>query len=103
MQIVDLSNSGCSSMECPRCGRRTIVPHGESLYVCLNCGWRRDLSESSWNGPGEWIIAALIVLFFWLMFIDLSETWRRNRDQASFLNRIEKTIPSSFKDVDGSI
>jgi ribosomal protein L37E len=36
-------------LECPRCGRHTIVTKAESYYVCLHCGWERDLSNE-WSG-----------------------------------------------------
>ncbi|MBE9157249.1 hypothetical protein IQ265_10500 [Nodosilinea sp. LEGE 06152] len=36
-------------IECPQCRRHSIVRHGESEYVCLNCDFRRDLSEPHWG------------------------------------------------------
>ena len=32
-------------LECPRCQRHTVVQHGETRYVCLSCGWFRDVSD----------------------------------------------------------
>jgi hypothetical protein len=32
-------------IECPQCRRHSVVRHGESEYVCLNCDFRRDLSH----------------------------------------------------------
>ncbi|MEL6222970.1 MAG: hypothetical protein AAFR31_10055 [Cyanobacteria bacterium J06627_8] len=31
-------------MSCPRCKQATMVQHG-SLYTCINCGYRRDISD----------------------------------------------------------
>lgn len=35
-------------LECPRCHYHSIVSRGESRYVCLNCGWRRN--GDAWGG-----------------------------------------------------
>lgn len=104
MQIVDLSSSGFSPMECPRCGKRTIVPHGDSLYICLNCGWRRDVSELSWNGLGEWLASLILISFILIVLIDLTKFWDQGRDSEAFLlHRHEETIPFSPRDTDESI
>jgi hypothetical protein len=34
-------------IECPHCRRHSIVKHGESEYVCLNCNFRKDLTHGS--------------------------------------------------------
>lgn len=31
-------------MPCPRCKQTTVVQHG-SLYACISCGYRRDISD----------------------------------------------------------
>lgn len=33
-------------MECPECGRNSLVKHSANVYQCLNCHFRRDLSDS---------------------------------------------------------
>ncbi|MGF1495731.1 MAG: hypothetical protein ACFB8W_02740 [Elainellaceae cyanobacterium] len=33
------------AIECPKCGKRTVVLHSADVYQCLNCDFRRDLSE----------------------------------------------------------
>ncbi len=37
---------------CPRCGKETIVLHGNSTYVCLDrqCGFRHDVSDDVSRG-----------------------------------------------------
>jgi len=44
-------------IECPHCRRHTLVRHGESEYVCLNCNFRRDLTHDQFWGVGS----------FWMM------------------------------------
>lgn len=51
-------------LECPRCGRHTVVLHGESRYVCLSCGWSRDVSD-------EWNVPILPLLFLVGIFLAL--------------------------------
>jgi transposase-like protein len=47
-------------IECPQCRRHSIVRHGDSEYVCLNCNFRRDLSQSPLgDGPGNLFLGVL--------------------------------------------
>jgi hypothetical protein len=32
------------SVECPKCGKHTVVRQSEHHYLCLNCDFQRDLS-----------------------------------------------------------
>lgn len=32
-------------LECPRCGRRAVVVRGESRFICLSCGWQRNVDD----------------------------------------------------------
>ncbi|MBD0267444.1 MAG: hypothetical protein ICV77_04030 [Cyanobacteria bacterium Co-bin8] len=52
-------------LECPDCGRHTVVTQGESRYVCLNCSWRRDI-DNEW-GAGFIPITALAGLLLLLL------------------------------------
>ncbi|MEB3211219.1 MAG: hypothetical protein VKL39_07685 [Leptolyngbyaceae bacterium] len=33
------------SVECPECGRHTIVELSPNIYHCINCNFERNLSE----------------------------------------------------------
>lgn len=33
-----------ASLECPKCGKNTIVSHHNGVYQCLSCNFERDLS-----------------------------------------------------------
>ncbi|MCA1993562.1 MAG: hypothetical protein LDL41_16195 [Coleofasciculus sp. S288] len=33
------------AIECPECGKKSVVRHKEELYECLSCNFKRDLSE----------------------------------------------------------
>ncbi|PZO39959.1 MAG: hypothetical protein DCF17_12550, partial [Shackletoniella antarctica] len=46
-------------IECPHCRRHSVVRHGESEYVCLNCDFRRDLSQPYLSGFGNVLLGAL--------------------------------------------
>ncbi|MGJ3253852.1 MAG: hypothetical protein ACFE0J_22370 [Elainellaceae cyanobacterium] len=52
-------------LECPRCGKHTIVIQGDSRYVCLNCSWRRDITDDA--GPLQVITTLVLVVL--LLFI----------------------------------
>lgn len=53
-------------LECPKCGRHTVVLQGDSYYACIACGWRRDIAEEREFLPLPIIIvlAIIIVLLF---------------------------------------
>ncbi|WP_035992664.1 hypothetical protein [Leptolyngbya sp. KIOST-1] len=55
-------------LECPHCGRHTIVTKAESYYVCLNCGWERDLSNEFPRGL-EAIASFLVTLALLLLLL----------------------------------
>ena len=53
-------------LECPQCGRHTVVMHGEGLYVCLSCDWIRDLNRmrhhhGSRSFPGPLLIFLILI------------------------------------------
>lgn len=58
-----------TSIECPKCGKQSVVQRKEDLYQCLSCDFKRDFSKppkpKSNNGI-FWatIIAAITTLFF---------------------------------------
>lgn len=53
------------SVECPKCGKKTIVQRKNGLYECLACDFKKDFSQptqsKSGNGMVFWI-AAIIML-----------------------------------------
>lgn len=53
---------------CPRCGKKTVVLHGDSTYVCLDhqCGFRHDVSGSQ-GGPGGGLAAFLGTIFLFAL------------------------------------
>lgn len=61
-----------SSVECPKCGKHTVVELSPSLYRCLNCSFERDFSkseerESESKGPG--LVFAVITSILLLLVI----------------------------------
>lgn len=46
---------------CPRCGKKSIVLHGDSTYVCIDhqCGFRNDVSEGGVGGVGGFFAGIL--------------------------------------------
>jgi ribosomal protein L37AE/L43A len=59
--------------ECPRCHQHSLVKHGDSIYVCLNCRFRRDVSQQQQSDDASagvfgillaiLVTAALLALF----------------------------------------
>lgn len=54
-------------LECPRCGRHTVVTKAEGYYVCLSCGWERDLTNEWGYGVIRLFSAAGVILLFLLL------------------------------------
>jgi ribosomal protein S27AE len=65
---LQLVNS--EAIVCPRCGKTTIVLHGDSTYVCLDhqCGFRHDVADNQNKSLGG-ILAAGIGFVFFLMLL----------------------------------
>jgi len=40
-------------IECPKCGKRTVIKRREDLFECLNCEFRRDFSKSQKKPPTQ--------------------------------------------------
>ncbi len=55
-----------SSLECPKCGKSSIVSHQTGIYQCLSCDFERDLSTEpvakANMGFGEFLFACAGVL-----------------------------------------
>ena len=50
-----------TTIECPRCGKHSIVKQGNTDYHCLNCGFHRDTTRHQLGGePGGFIVAILV-------------------------------------------
>lgn len=57
--------SQTADLNCPSChSSHTIVAHTDDHYVCLNCGWSRNLNESSgfWNAIAAFASALIVML-----------------------------------------
>ncbi len=73
MRIQLPENSHHVELECPRCGRHSIVQHG-SAYICLNCGFRRDVTEGTSSHLGDWLwLIVGVVLLLALFPIDSTQ------------------------------
>jgi hypothetical protein len=51
-----------SIIECPKCGKKSIVSHQTGIYQCLNCDFERDLTSATVDdeksgGLGEFLFA----------------------------------------------
>jgi hypothetical protein len=58
-------------LTCPYCGQTAVVQHG-SIYTCLNCNFRRNVSEPD-TSVIQIILLGLLasVIGFWLGITDL--------------------------------
>jgi len=65
---VQLVNS--EAIVCPRCGKATIVLHGDSTYVCLDhkCGFRHDVADDQGKSLGAILAAGIGIVFALILF-----------------------------------
>ncbi|MGJ3246006.1 MAG: hypothetical protein ACFE0I_08035 [Elainellaceae cyanobacterium] len=63
-----------SSLECPKCGKHTIIRSTDMVFQCINCDFRRDMSnqgspphDSSDDAGG--LVATCIIILLILMFL----------------------------------
>lgn len=54
------------NLPCPRCGKCTVVLHGDSRYVCLSCRWERNLMKDDEGNFLVFLLTLLTVLFLLL-------------------------------------
>lgn len=69
MVVTEYRRSG-EGLVCPRCGKSTVILHGDSTYVCLDhqCGFRHDVSGGG-GGPIGGFLAAVLGFVVLLAFI----------------------------------
>lgn len=53
-------------LACPHCGQNAVVQHG-SVYTCLNCNFRRNVSN---DGDGN-VIGVLVLLTIFAFIVAL--------------------------------
>lgn len=53
-------------LTCPNCGYTTVVQHG-SVYTCLNCNFRRNVSEPD-NSAVQAILLTLLAVVIGIWF-----------------------------------
>jgi ribosomal protein L37AE/L43A len=68
MQLTSLIGT---SVECPQCGKHSVVSHKEGVYHCLNCGFERrlDPAEESQESEESPVLASLSVVVFVLTLL----------------------------------
>lgn len=61
-------------IECPKCGKHTVVQRSETVFQCISCDFKRDLARESQQKKtdggddgswlGVWLTLALIIITF---------------------------------------
>lgn len=41
------------ALECPNCGKHTVVNHHGDIYHCLNCNFKKDLTHAVLGGEPQ--------------------------------------------------
>ncbi|MBE7379841.1 MAG: hypothetical protein F6J95_000330 [Leptolyngbya sp. SIO1E4] len=56
---------------CPRCGKSSVVLHGDSDYVCLDhqCGFRHDVAVGGRGGAAAGFLGILLAILVALAMI----------------------------------
>lgn len=59
--------------DCPKCGKRDFVEKDEKKWVCLNCGFSKDISkpepEPSPGIGGMWLFVLLTALIWMALMV----------------------------------
>jgi ribosomal protein L37AE/L43A len=61
--------SAQSTIECPKCGKHTVVELNQNIYHCINCNFERDLSESANGEAKPGLVVAVITGILMLLVI----------------------------------
>ncbi|MGG6293553.1 hypothetical protein ACQ4M4_03930 [Leptolyngbya sp. AN02str] len=80
-------------VECPKCGKCSIVSPSHKLYQCLSCDFKRDLStqipKRSPNQEFPWLLVVLfITLISFLYTPDQPPTRFRPHQAREFLPEV---------------
>ncbi|MGQ4649342.1 hypothetical protein [Lyngbya aestuarii] len=59
------------NVECPNCGKNTVIQSQEGIYRCLSCNFERDFSEEPQleSGSGHSLFWASVVAAFLGFFV----------------------------------
>lgn len=72
-----------NSLECPQCGRHSIVRHGDNRWSCLSCNFTRDLDRPSQDDTLNWFVVLLALAIALGMLVELSDRNRRTSTPVS--------------------
>ncbi|MEB3887036.1 hypothetical protein [Lyngbya sp. CCY1209] len=85
-------------IECPKCGKRTVVQRSETVFQCISCDFKRDLAtepkqNKNNNEGGSWLgvllTFALIIIAFSL---GTSSTFLNSEVNQNVVNPVTETI-----------
>jgi len=85
-------------IECPKCGKHTVVQRSETVFQCISCDFKRDLTkepkpDNSGEGGGSWLgvllTFALIIVAFSL---GTSSTFLNSEPNQNVVNPVTETI-----------
>ncbi len=73
-------------VECPKCGKKSVVQRGEDVYQCLACDFVRDFSKPS--KPEQktdllWPVVIIVVLTTFLLMLAQQNRWENEPDPAT--------------------
>jgi ribosomal protein S27AE len=57
------------TLECPKCGKHTIVQHHDGIYQCLNCDFNKDINHQEPTGFGGELLAISMGILLVLLLI----------------------------------
>lgn len=64
--------STATSIECPRCGKNSLVQRNDDLYQCLSCDFKRDLSSAkAAKEENNGFFGLLVFVFFVTLLLKL--------------------------------
>jgi len=49
-----------ATLECPECGKHTVVSYQAGVYKCLNCNFERDLNGASEHPADEGGLGSIV-------------------------------------------
>jgi len=57
------------NIECPNCGKKTVIQSQEGVYRCLSCDFERDFAEGPQIGSGHSFFWTSVVAAFLAFFV----------------------------------
>lgn len=83
-----------TSIECPKCGKQSVVQRKEELYQCLSCDFKRDFSKPPKAKSNNGIVwATIVAAIATLLVLEVRNTYSPSNSPSFQPQSLSKPTP----------